>query len=117
MLVPLHLRPDDATGSIQPREATKPTQRFWNVRPFWEAEGEAIHSIDYLLGLRTSASSSPNGGNIPQAVRRGAAAADGIHAIGGDALSRQPDRLGRSAVRLVHHGVHERGDFALRARV
>ena len=41
--------PTTRPGAFSPGKQTKPTQRFWNVRPFWEAEGEEIHSIHYLL--------------------------------------------------------------------
>ena len=41
--------PTTRPAAFSPGPATKPTQRFWNVRPFWELEGKDIHSIDDLL--------------------------------------------------------------------
>ena len=41
--------PTTRPGAFKSAGAIKPTQRFWNVRPFWEIEGRDIHSIDQLL--------------------------------------------------------------------
>ena len=41
--------PTTRPGAFNGLQATKPKQRFWNVRPFWEIEGAEIHSIDDLL--------------------------------------------------------------------
>jgi hypothetical protein len=40
--------PTTRPGVFSPGQL-KRTQRFWNVRPFWEAEGRDIHSIDVML--------------------------------------------------------------------
>jgi hypothetical protein len=44
--------PTTRPGAFSPttKKKANPTQRFWNVRPFWETEGREIHSIDDLLG-------------------------------------------------------------------
>ena len=41
--------PTTRPGAFNPGQQKKPTQRFWNFRPFWEAEGQEILSIDELL--------------------------------------------------------------------
>ncbi len=41
--------PTSRPGTFSPGTPLKPTQRFWNVRPFWEIEGRDILSIDDLL--------------------------------------------------------------------
>jgi len=41
--------PTTRPGAFNPSQPPKPTQRFWNVRPFWEAEGRVDQSIDDLL--------------------------------------------------------------------
>jgi hypothetical protein len=41
--------PTTRPGAFRPGAAQKPTQRFWNCRPFWETEGRDIHSINDLL--------------------------------------------------------------------
>jgi hypothetical protein len=41
--------PTSRPGADAPATELKPTQRFWNVLPFWKAEGKEIRSIDDLL--------------------------------------------------------------------
>ncbi len=41
--------PTTRPGAFAPATAQRPTQRFWNVRPFWEIEGTDIHSISEML--------------------------------------------------------------------
>jgi hypothetical protein len=41
--------PTTRPGAFNPTTEKKPTQRFWNVMPFWEAEGREIQSISDLL--------------------------------------------------------------------
>jgi hypothetical protein len=41
--------PTSRPGADAPAPERKPTQRFWNVLPFWKAEGKEIRSIDDLL--------------------------------------------------------------------
>lgn len=42
--------PTSRPGADAPLTELKPTQRFWNVLPFWKAEGREDVSIDDLLG-------------------------------------------------------------------
>jgi hypothetical protein len=41
--------PTSRPGADAAASPDKPTQRFWNVLPFWKEEGKEIHSIDDLL--------------------------------------------------------------------
>jgi Tc toxin complex TcA C-terminal TcB-binding domain/Neuraminidase-like domain/Salmonella virulence plasmid 28.1kDa A protein len=41
--------PTTRPGAFKPAPQLTPTQRFWNVMPFWKAEGKPISSIDDLL--------------------------------------------------------------------
>jgi hypothetical protein len=46
--------PTSRPGADAPATPLEPTQRFWNVLPFWKAQGQTIRSIDDLLGATDS---------------------------------------------------------------
>lgn len=46
--------PTSRPGADAPATPLEPKQRFWNVLPFWKAQGQTIRSIDDLLGATDS---------------------------------------------------------------